>query len=108
MGRREKTTVITDASLSLEEERRFRTIRYVLMMSIRGALVIVCGILVMNDVPYLLLWLAIGVVGMAALPWLAVLLANDRVVRRQGGSFFHRQRKAPVLETPTRPMIDSE
>jgi hypothetical protein len=107
VGRREKSTVITDATLSLEEERRYRTIRYVLMMSVRGVLVIVCGILVMNDVPYLLLWLAIGLVGMAVLPWLAVLLANDRVVRRPG-AFFHRQRRAPVLETPDRPMIDSE
>jgi hypothetical protein len=107
VGRREKTAVITDAAISLEEERRYRTIRYVLMMSVRGALVILLGILVMADVPYLWLWLVFGVAGMAILPWLAVLLANDRLVKRPG-TFFHRQRRAETLPAPDRPMIDSE
>ncbi len=107
VGRREKTAVITDAAISLEEERRYRTIRYVVMMSIRAFLVILLGILVMLDVPLLWLWLLFGVAGMAVLPWLAVLLANDRVVKRPG-SFFHRQRRAETLQAPDRPMIDSE
>ncbi|WP_344482866.1 DUF3099 domain-containing protein [Glycomyces endophyticus] len=107
MGRREKTAVITDAAISLEEERRYRTVRYILMMSVRGFLVILLGVLVMADVPYLWVWLLFGVAGMAVLPWLAVLLANDRVVKRPG-AFFRRQRRAETLPAPDRPMIDSE
>ena len=107
VGRREKTAVITDAGFSLEEERRYRTVRYVLMMSIRAVLVIVCGILVMADVPLLWLWLLFGVAGMADLPWLAVVLANDRVVKRPG-SFYRRHHQAETLPKPDRPMIDSE
>ncbi|THV28577.1 DUF3099 domain-containing protein [Glycomyces paridis] len=108
MARREKATSITDAELSLEEARRFREIRYVLMMSIRIVLVVVCGILVMVEAPYLWLWLPLGLAGMAALPWLAVLLANDRLAKKRPPRFTSRQRRAETLEAPERPMIDSE
>ena len=107
MARREKATSITDASMSLDEERRYRTIRYVVMMSIRALLVIVCGLLVMADVPMLWLWLLVGVAGMAILPWLAVMLANDRLVRKPG-TFTRHRRRAETLEPPSHPMIDSE
>ncbi|MEU5153254.1 DUF3099 domain-containing protein [Glycomyces sp. NPDC021274] len=107
MARREKATSITDAAMSLDEERRYRTIRYVVMMSIRAVLVIVLGILVMNEAPLLWLWLALGVAGMALLPWLAVLLANDRLVRKPG-MFTKHQRQAKTLEAPEHRMIDSE
>jgi hypothetical protein len=107
VARREKATSITDAAMSLDEERRYRTIRYVVMMSIRGVLVIVIGILVMAEAPLLWLWLALGVVGMAVLPWLAVLLANDSLVRKPG-KFTKHQRRAQTLEAPEHRMIDSE
>jgi hypothetical protein len=107
VARREKATSITDAAMSLEEERRYRTIRYVVMMSIRAVLVVVLGILVMAEAPLLWLWLAIGVAGMALLPWLAVLLANDRLVRKPG-LFTRHQRRAPTVEAPEHRMIDSE
>jgi cyanate permease len=108
VGRREKATSITDAAMSLEEERRYRTIRYVVMMSIRALLVIVCGILVMAEAPLLWLWLLLGVAGMAILPWLAVMLANDRLARKQPGRFLRRRREAETLEAPEHRMIDSE
>ncbi|WP_307792884.1 DUF3099 domain-containing protein [Glycomyces niveus] len=107
MARREKATSITDAAMSLDEERRYRTIRYVVMMSIRGLLVIVLGILVMAEAPLLWLWLALGIVGMAVLPWLAVLLANDRLARKPG-VFTRHQRRAKTLDPPEHRMIDSE
>lgn len=93
--------------MSLEEERRYRTIRYVVMMSIRGVLVIALGILVMAEAPWLWLWLALGTVGMAVLPWLAVLLANDRLARKPG-AFTKHQRRARTLKAPEHSMIDSE
>jgi cyanate permease len=108
VGRREKATSITDAAMSLEEERRIRTTRYVVMMSIRGVLVIVCGILVMAEVPLLWLWLIFGVAGMALLPWLAVMLANDRLAKPRPSRFTRHQRKARALDAPEQRMIDSE
>ncbi len=108
MGRREKATVITDAELSPDEELRIRTVRYVLMMSIRAVLLIVCGILVMVHAPLLWLWLPIGLAGMAGLPWLAVLLANDRLARGRRGAFTRHRRRARELPPPEHRMIDSE
>jgi hypothetical protein len=70
--------------------------------------VIVCGILVMAEVPLLWLWLIFGVAGMAILPWLAVLLANDRLARAQPSRFARYRRRARTLETPEHRMIDSE
>jgi Flp pilus assembly protein TadB len=107
VARREKATSITDAAMSLDEERRYRTIRYVVMMSIRAVLVVVCGILVMVEAPLLWLWLLFGVIGMAVLPWLAVVLANDRLARKPG-AFTKHQRRARTLDAPQRRMIDSE
>lgn len=108
MGRREKATVITDAELSPDEELRIRTIRYVLMMSIRAFLLIVCGVLVMIRAPLLWLWLPIGLAGMAGLPWLAVLLANDRLAKGRRAGFVRHRRRAEHLPPPDHRMIDSE
>jgi uncharacterized membrane protein len=69
--------------------------------------VIVLGILVMAEAPLLWLWLALGIVGMAVLPWLAVLLANDRLARKPG-VFTRHQRRAKTLDPPEHRMIDSE
>lgn len=108
MARREKATSITDAGMSLEEERRFRTIRYILMMAIRVVLVIGCGLLVMADAPYLWVWIPLCLAGMALLPWLAVLLANDRLARKKPPRFTKRRRRAETLERPEHPMIDAD
>jgi type IV secretory pathway TrbD component len=108
VARREKATSITDAGMSLDEERRIRTTRYVVMMSIRGVLVILCGILVMAEVPLLWLWLIFGVTGMAVLPWLAVLLANDRLAKKKPSRFARHHKRAATLEAPEHRMIDSE
>jgi cyanate permease len=108
VARREKATSITDAAMSLDEERRIRTTRYVVMMSIRGVLVILCGILVMAEVPLLWLWLIFGVAGMAVLPWLAVLLANDRLAKKKPSRFARHHKRAQTLEAPQHRMIDSE
>ena len=107
MGRREKATLITDVSMSLEEERHIRTVRYVWMMSIRAFLVVLCGVFLMVRMPLLWLWLPLIGVGMAALPWLAVTMANDRLPRRRG-VFTRHQRRARTLPAPDHRMIDSE
>lgn len=106
MGRREKATVISDVEMSPDEELRIRTIRYVVMMSIRGLLVIVCAILVMAHAPLLWLWLPLGLVGMAVLPWLAVLLANDRIPKDKRSMFVPHRRRAKRLPATEHRMID--
>ncbi|MCH7232653.1 DUF3099 domain-containing protein [Glycomyces sp. L485] len=108
MGRREKATVITDAQMSPDEELRIRTIRYVVMMSIRALLVIACGVLVIVKAPLLWLWLPLGLVGMAVLPWLAVLLANDRLAKDKRSLFVRHERRAQDLPAPEHRMLDSE
>ena len=90
MGRRQKAALITTAEMSPEEERRVRTARYVWMMSIRAFLVVLCGVFLMVRMPWIWLWLPLVLVGMAALPWLAVTMANDRLPRRRGGFTPHR------------------
>jgi len=107
VARREKAASITDAPMSLDEERRIRTTRYIVMMSVRAFLVIACGVLVIVEAPYLFIWLPLGVLGMVLLPWLAVLFANDRLVQRPG-RFNKHQRRVETLEAPEHRMIDTE
>jgi hypothetical protein len=70
--------VITSAERSLDEQRRHREIRYVAMMLVRAGCVVVAAVLVGVRAPLLWLWLPLCGVGMVLIPWLAVLLANDR------------------------------
>jgi len=65
--------LITEAQPSLDEQLSARRTKYLIMMSVR----IVC--LVLAATFYHTPWLmAIFVVGAVALPWMAVLIANDR------------------------------
>jgi hypothetical protein len=76
--------LITDAPEDPEREQRRREIRYVIMMSFRAACLIAGAIIVSTKPPLWGLWLALAVAGMVILPWLAVLMANDRRPRRPG------------------------
>ncbi|WP_433057599.1 DUF3099 domain-containing protein [Dactylosporangium sp. CS-033363] len=81
MARRDRPQLITDAARSPEQELRAREIRYVLMMLLRAACVVVAAILVATRPPLLWLWLSLCVAGAVFLPMIAVLLANDAPVR---------------------------
>ena len=74
----ERPVLITDAARSQDAQLRSRQIRYVSMMSVRAACLIIGGILISARVPLLPLWLSFCVLGMVLLPWMAVLIANDR------------------------------
>jgi Protein of unknown function (DUF3099) len=65
--------LITEAQPSLDEQLSARRTKYLIMMSIR----VVCLVLAaaFYHTPWLL---AIFVAGAVALPWMAVLIANDR------------------------------
>lgn len=73
MHRREDPVLITEAQPSLDDQYQARRRKYALMMGIRA----VC--LILAAVFYRVPWaLPILVVGAVALPWMAVLIANDR------------------------------
>ena len=74
----ERPVLITDAARSQGDQLRGRQIRYVSMMSVRAGCLILGGILISAEVPLLPLWLSLCVLGMVLLPWMAVLIANDR------------------------------
>ncbi|MGH3712616.1 MAG: DUF3099 domain-containing protein [Micromonosporaceae bacterium] len=76
--RRRDVNLITDAERSQDEQLRSRQIRYASMMGIRIVCLIIAGVLVSVQAPMLWLWVPLCVVGMVALPWMAVLIANDR------------------------------
>jgi hypothetical protein len=89
-----RPVVITDAERSRDDQLRTRQIRYLIMMSIRAVCLIVAAVLVSTHVPLLPLWIGLCVVAMVLLPWLAVILANDRLPRNEH-RLLHRQRAAP-------------
>ncbi|MEU4420362.1 DUF3099 domain-containing protein [Actinoplanes sp. NPDC024001] len=74
----ERPVLITDAARSQDDQLRSRQIRYVTMMSVRAGCLILGGVLISAKVPLLPLWLALCALGMVLLPWMAVLIANDR------------------------------
>jgi hypothetical protein len=72
-----RPSLITDAPRNPEDDLRRRQIRYVVMMLIRTACLVIGGILISVQAPWLPFWLSLCAAGMVILPWLAVILAND-------------------------------
>jgi len=94
-----RPVLITDAEPSLEEQIRSRQIRYVIMMSIRAMCLVLASVLVIAQVPLLWLWVSLCLVGMVVIPWLAVILANDRAPKEQY-RLGHRRRRSHRDEHP--------
>jgi hypothetical protein len=76
-GRDGEPVLITEAQPSLDDQLSARRNKYLIMMGTR----VVCLVLaaVFYHTPWLL---AIFVAGAVALPWMAVLIANDRPPRK--------------------------
>jgi membrane-associated PAP2 superfamily phosphatase len=72
-GSDSEPVLITEAQPSLDEQLSARRTKYLIMMSVR----VVCLVLAATfyHTPWLL---AIFVAGAVTLPWMAVLIANDR------------------------------
>ena len=77
----ERPVLITDAARSQRDQIRSREIRYVTMMGLRAACLIVGAVLISVRPPLLPVWLVLCAAGMVFLPWAAVLIANDRPPR---------------------------
>jgi hypothetical protein len=87
---------ITDAQRSQEDQLRTRQTRYILMMSVRVLAVIAAAVLVNLQPPLLWFWLALCGLGMIVVPWVAVMLANDRLPKERHRWRGHR----PVGRVP--------
>lgn len=86
--------LITDAQPSAAEQLRSRQRRYLTMMGIRVACLVVGAVLATAEVPLLWVWLTACAVAMVLLPWLAVLVANDRPVKAEHRLRHRRTRAA--------------
>lgn len=96
--------LITDAPESLDKQRHSREIRYVTMMGLRAVCLIVGTIIAIKQVPMLWLWLPLCGLGMVVLPWLAVIIANDRPAKVQH-RWRHTPREVPAPNAlPTQPV----
>ncbi len=70
--------LITDAAMSYEEELAARKHRYKIMMGMRIPLMILAAIF------YTTPWLAVTLLVLSIpLPWMAVLIANDRLPKKR-------------------------
>jgi hypothetical protein len=107
--RERRPVLITSAERSQDDQMRQRQIRYVLMMSIRAVSLILAAVLVSAHVPLLWLWIPLCLLGMLVVPWLAVILANDRPPksRHRIAYYLHRERHRPepphVSTLPSQP-----
>jgi uncharacterized membrane protein len=93
--RRPAPVVITDAAESPERELRRREIRYVTMMLVRAGCLIVAAVLVSTRPPLWGWWVGLCVLGMVVLPWLAVILANDRPAKTRAERRAHGSARTP-------------
>ncbi|MGK5112649.1 MULTISPECIES: DUF3099 domain-containing protein [unclassified Geodermatophilus] len=91
--------LITEAQLSLDEQHAMRKRRYVLTMAVRAVALVLAAAF------YQTLWLALifaflGVV----LPWVAVMMANDRPPKKKlAVNRYAPGRPDRILENPARP-----
>jgi hypothetical protein len=101
--RRGQATVITEAQPSYDDQLRGRRKRYMIMMSLRVPFLILATLLYQTP------WLALLIIGISIpLPWMAVLIANDRPARKRvkvmPGSINHEL----ALPPGSREIVDSE
>ena len=98
----DRPVVITDAARSQSDQLRSREIRYVTMMGLRAACLILGAVLISVRPPLLPLWLILCAAGMVFLPWAAVLIANDRPPKSKAERYAGRPKPAqPVLDQHT-------
>jgi hypothetical protein len=111
MKRSPSPVLITDAEPSQEDELKRRERRYISMMLLRAACVIVAVILVMVRVPLLALWVTLCGLGMVFLPWFAVIIANDGPAKDEHRLKRYRRNTQQSHALPSQPsgkVIDSE
>ena len=93
--------LITEAAPSYQEQYNARRRKYAIMMSMRIPL------LVAAVFTYRIWWLALALVLLSIpLPWMAVLIANDRPARKSERVNRFRRQDSRQLESREHPVID--
>ncbi|MEY8040616.1 DUF3099 domain-containing protein [Saccharopolyspora cebuensis] len=102
--RDDSPVLITEARPSYDDEQAARRRKYLIMMSSRIPC-LVGGVLVYQF--WQLWWLALLIIAISVpLPWMAVLVANDRPARKKEDA--HRFRRSPrSLETGGNRVVES-
>lgn len=92
--------LITDAQLSYEEELAIRKRRYKITMGMRIPCMILAAVF------YQIPWLAVGLLVISIpLPWIAVLIANDRLPNKTVKPQRYTAER-PALESREHPVIE--
>jgi len=104
----DRPVLITDAAQSQDDQLRRRTRRYVFMMLIRAACVVIFAVLISTRPPLLWLWVVLTGAGAVVLPWLAVLLANDRPPKAKYQHFHKADRTTVPPSLPTTTTTQTE
>jgi len=94
--------LITEAAPSADDQHAARKRRYIIMMLMRIPCLLLAAVFINTW------WLAVLFVAISIpLPWIAVLMANDRPARRsERVHFFRRPRVMPELESRDHPVIE--
>ena len=101
--------LITDAPEDPEKELRRREVRYVVMMITRAACLLGAAVIVAQQPWLWQLWAVLCVAGAVLLPWLAVLIANDRPPKRRRAASPPAAAVAqPALEPRAYKIIDAD
>jgi hypothetical protein len=92
--------LITDAEMSYEEALKVRKQRYKVMMGMRIPLMVLAAVF------YQIPWLAVTLLVLSIpLPWVAVLIANDRLPRKvEDANRYRPDRRA--IERTEHPVIE--
>ena len=101
-----RPVLITKAALPYEEEHRQRVRKYLTLMSIRVPALIFAA-LAYNT--WHNGWISLAIIGASIpLPWMAVLIANDRPPRRadEPRRFDGAPQRTPLFPTASRPALE--
>ncbi|MFD3811472.1 DUF3099 domain-containing protein [Rhodococcus sp. NPDC058639] len=105
-GSPDNPVLITEASASLEDQHRARVRKYLTLMSFRIPALILAAIAYgVFENP----WISMAIIGLSIpLPWVAVLIANDRPPRSKNepSRWDGRFDANPAVEAPDRRVID--
>ncbi|NGP08515.1 DUF3099 domain-containing protein [Rhodococcus sp. 14C212] len=105
-GSPEKPVLITEAALSLEDQHRARVRKYLTLMSFRIPAMILAAL---AYAAFANPWLSVGILALSVpLPWVAVLIANDRPPRSKDepSRWDGRGDETTALEGPQPRVID--
>ncbi|MFD4368275.1 DUF3099 domain-containing protein [Rhodococcus sp. NPDC058521] len=106
-GSPENPFVITEAADSVEAQHRARVRKYMLIMSVRFPA------LILSAVAYGVWgnpWISMAIIGVSIpLPWIAVLIANDRPPRSKDepSRYDHHEAESNAIAPPSNHTIES-